>query len=149
MYQVFFAQPISFLAVSHSSSTAISRLPHFFPSIAWDTRQEGHHRKHCFFYCCVLIYCCRDVLTAPLRSNARGADHRQHRSSIVARLHFRWNVFFEPLPSNEIFRLSTSWHNIKDKVRDIRYQVLNLMRLVQVSDHRQTRVEKIMHLLVL
>jgi hypothetical protein len=49
---------------------------------------------------------CRDMFTAPLRSNARGADHRKHRSSITARVHFRGNVFTEPLPSNELSRLS-------------------------------------------
>jgi hypothetical protein len=41
------------------------------------------------------------------RSNERSADHRKHRSSIVARVRFRGNVFTEPLPSNELFR-----HNI-------------------------------------
>jgi hypothetical protein len=42
------------------------------------------------------------VFAAPLHSNERGADHRKHHSSIVA----RGNVFTEPLPINEIFRLS-------------------------------------------
>jgi hypothetical protein len=35
------------------------------------------HRKHLFFYCCVLIHCCRDVFTAPLRSNERGANSQR------------------------------------------------------------------------
>jgi hypothetical protein len=41
----------------------------------------------------------QDVFTAPLRSKERGADHRKHRSSIVARVLFRGNVFSEPLLS--------------------------------------------------
>jgi hypothetical protein len=45
------------------------------------------------------------MFTAPLRSNERGADHRKHRSSIVEGVHFRGNVFTEPFPSNELFRL--------------------------------------------
>jgi hypothetical protein len=51
------------------------------------------HRKHFFLYFCVLIHCCRDVFTAPLRSNERGADHGKHSSSTVARVRFRGNVF--------------------------------------------------------
>jgi hypothetical protein len=54
----------------------------------------------------VLIHCCQDVFTAQLRSYARGANHRKRRSSIVARFHFRGNVFTGPLPINELFRLS-------------------------------------------
>jgi hypothetical protein len=64
------------------------------------------HRKHRFLYCCMLIHCRRDVFTAPLHYNARGGDHRKHRTSRVARVRFRGNVFSEPLPSNELFRLS-------------------------------------------
>jgi hypothetical protein len=50
----------------------------------------------------------------PLRSNARGADHRKHRSSIIAHVSFRENVFTEPLHSSELFRLSgfmSKYHN--------------------------------------
>jgi hypothetical protein len=54
----------------------------------------------------VLIHCCGDVLTVPLRSNERDADRRKHRSSIVARVRFCGNVFTEPLLNNELFRLS-------------------------------------------
>jgi hypothetical protein len=54
----------------------------------------------------MLIYCCRDVFTTPLRSNARGADHRKHRFSIIARVRFSGSVFTGPLLSNELFRLS-------------------------------------------
>jgi hypothetical protein len=32
------------------------------------------HRKRRFLYCCVLIHCCRNMFTAQLRSNKRGAD---------------------------------------------------------------------------
>jgi hypothetical protein len=46
------------------------------------------------------------VFTAPLRTNAHGADHRKHSSSIGERVRFCGNVFTEPLPSNELFRLS-------------------------------------------
>jgi hypothetical protein len=41
----------------------------------------------------LLIHCCTDVLSAPMHSNARGADHRKHRSSIVAHIRFRGNMF--------------------------------------------------------
>jgi hypothetical protein len=48
------------------------------------------------------------MFTATLRNNERGADHRQYRCSIVVRIRFRFrgNVFREPLPNNELFRLS-------------------------------------------
>jgi hypothetical protein len=46
------------------------------------------------------------MFTTPLRSNERGAGHRKYRSSIVARVRFSGKVFTEPLPSNELFRLS-------------------------------------------
>jgi hypothetical protein len=45
------------------------------------------------------------LFTAQLRSNKRGANHRKHRSSMVARVRFRWNVFTETLPSIKIFQL--------------------------------------------
>jgi hypothetical protein len=76
---------------------------------AWDhlyITSCGPNRNHRFLYCCMLIYCCRDVFTASLLRNARGADHRKHRSSIVACVRFRGNVFTEPLLSNELLRLS-------------------------------------------
>jgi hypothetical protein len=53
----------------------------------------------------MLIHCCRDVFAAPLHSNERDADHKK-RSSIVAPVCFLGNVFTEPLPSYELFRLS-------------------------------------------
>jgi hypothetical protein len=44
--------------------------------------------------CCrVLIHCSRDMLTAPMLSNERGANYRKHRSSIVTRVRFRGNVY--------------------------------------------------------
>jgi hypothetical protein len=46
------------------------------------------------------------MFPAQLRSNESGADHRKHFSLIDARVRFRWNVFTEPFPSNELFRLS-------------------------------------------
>jgi hypothetical protein len=64
-------------------------------------------RKHRFLYCCLLIHCCRNVFTAPLHSNDRGADHRKHRSFFVARFGFREYVFTDLLPSNKLFRLSS------------------------------------------
>jgi hypothetical protein len=54
----------------------------------------------------MLIHCCRDVFTLPLRSKVRGADHEKHRSFIFALVRFRGNVFTEPLPNNELFQLS-------------------------------------------
>jgi hypothetical protein len=54
----------------------------------------------------MLIHCCRYVFNAPLPSKERGADHRKHRSYIVARVRFYGNVFTEPLLSNKPFRLS-------------------------------------------
>jgi hypothetical protein len=65
----------------------------------------GPHKEHRFLYC-LLIHCCKDVFTAPLLSKECGADHRKHRSSVVARGRFRGNVFTEPLPSRKLFRLS-------------------------------------------
>jgi hypothetical protein len=76
---------------------------------AWDPcyiASVRPHRKHRFFYYYVPLHCCRDVFTAPLRSNEYGTDHRKHRSSTVARVRFHGNVFTEPLPSNELFLLS-------------------------------------------
>jgi hypothetical protein len=67
---------------------------------------ESAPQKQRFPYCCVLIHCCKDVFTAPLLSNARGTDHRKDRSSIVACVRFRGNVFTVPLPSTELFWLS-------------------------------------------
>jgi hypothetical protein len=58
----------------------------------------------------MLIRCCRDVFTAPLRSNERGADHRKQRFSIVTRVPFRGDVFTEPLPSNEVFGVMTQYY---------------------------------------
>jgi hypothetical protein len=46
------------------------------------------------------------MFTAPFRSNERDAYHRKYRSSIVALIRFRGNVFTEPLPNNELFRFS-------------------------------------------
>jgi hypothetical protein len=46
------------------------------------------------------------MFTAPLLSNARGADHRKHRSCIIAPFRFQGNVLAEPLPSSELFTLS-------------------------------------------
>jgi hypothetical protein len=118
--EVFFARPNSFLAIILASpSTADSlnsllqlptpELDWILILAAWDPRYIASgrtHRKHCFLYCCILIHCCTDVFTAPLRSNARCADYRKHRSSIVARVRFCGNVFTESLPSSEQFRLS-------------------------------------------
>jgi hypothetical protein len=61
-------------------------------------------KRHSLF-CSVLTHFCKDVFTATLTSNARGAGHSKHRSSIVALVRFCGNVFTEPSPGNEIFRL--------------------------------------------
>jgi hypothetical protein len=53
-----------------------------------------------------MIHLCRDVFTALLHNNEGGADQRMLRPSIVASVHFRRNVFAEPLPNNELFLLS-------------------------------------------
>jgi hypothetical protein len=78
-----------------------------------DGDRSSLHRKHRFLYCCMLIHCCIIVFTARLRSNARGTDHRKHRASIVACVHFCGNMFTEPLPSNELSGFRVSCHNIK------------------------------------
>jgi hypothetical protein len=39
---------------------------------------------------------------ATLRSNGCGADHRKHRTSIVARVRFRGSASTKPLPSNKL-----------------------------------------------
>jgi hypothetical protein len=41
-------------------------------------------QKTPFFYCCGRVRCCGIVFIEPLPTNGRGADHRKHRSSIVA-----------------------------------------------------------------
>jgi hypothetical protein len=122
-YEVFFAQPNFFLAISsiilptaNSGDPVNYVLPLPTPELnsililaAWDPRYIASgrtHRKHRFLYYCALIHCCRDVFTAPLLSNTRGANHRKHRSSVVARFRFSGNVFTEPLLSNKLFRLS-------------------------------------------
>jgi hypothetical protein len=46
------------------------------------------------------------MFTATLLSNAHGADHRKHGSSIVARVRFGGSVFTELFPNNELFWLS-------------------------------------------
>jgi hypothetical protein len=63
-----------------------------------------------------------DMFTSPLRSSERGADDRKHRTSIFARVRFRGNVFTEPLPSNELFRLSgvMSQYSIQVQISCIR-----------------------------
>jgi hypothetical protein len=76
------------------------------PFLLWTVRGSRGEELLSFLYFCLLFHCCRDVFTAPSRSNERGADHRKLRSSIVARVRFQGNVFTEPLPSNELFRLS-------------------------------------------
>jgi hypothetical protein len=71
---------------SQSSSTADSlnfllqfptlKLDSILILAAWDPRYIASgrtHRKHRFLYWCLLIHCCRDVSTAQLRSNKRGA----------------------------------------------------------------------------
>jgi hypothetical protein len=49
-----------------------------------------------------IIVCCRGVFAATLRSNKCDADHRKHRSSIVALVRLRGNMFTDPLPNNEL-----------------------------------------------
>jgi hypothetical protein len=107
-HEAFFAPPDSFLAII-LPICQLRRRDSILILAAWDPRYIASgrpHRKHRFLYCCVLIHCFRDVLTAPLRSNERGADHRKHSFFIVARVRFRGNVFTVPLPSNKLFRLS-------------------------------------------
>jgi hypothetical protein len=57
-------------AVSRDFLSSSSHLP----EIVVIYPRGGPHRKHHLLYCCVLIYCCRDMSTAPLHSNERGAD---------------------------------------------------------------------------
>jgi hypothetical protein len=91
-----------FSAATANSGTRLNSNPSCLRSPLYRPR-GAPHGQHRFLHCCVLIHCLRDVFTAPLPSNKRGADHRRHRSSIVAR---SLNVFTEPLPSNELLRLS-------------------------------------------
>jgi hypothetical protein len=84
----------------------------------------------------MLIHCCRDVFTAQLRSNARGAYHRKHCSSIVARVRFRWNVFTESLPSSELFRLSgiMSQYSLgTDRIENIASNSFSIVACVSVA----------------
>jgi hypothetical protein len=101
-YEAFSTQPNSFLAIilatanSGDSLNFLLQLP--TPELDWILiltcrsqvfffQSQSHcvrfslyslwaapHREHCFLYCCVLINCCRDVFTAQLHSNERGAD---------------------------------------------------------------------------
>jgi hypothetical protein len=116
--EVFFAQSNSFFAIilpnanSGDSLKSLLQLPTLELNSNSSCARSHYiasrrtHRKHRFLYCCVLIHCCRNVFTAPLRSNERELDHRKHRSFIVAPVRFLGNVFTERLPSNELFRLS-------------------------------------------
>jgi hypothetical protein len=49
----------------------------YLSCLRWSSHSLGAapHRKHRFLYFCVLIHCCRDVFTALLRNNERGAGH--------------------------------------------------------------------------
>jgi hypothetical protein len=113
-HEVFLSEANSFLAIySQSPLTAISRdssqsqSQSYFttgglPPVSRDSRNSSHYiTLHRFLYCCALIHCCKDVFTAELRNNARGANHRKHRSSIVACFPFCGSVFTGPLPSNK------------------------------------------------
>jgi hypothetical protein len=77
--------------------------------VAWDpryitSRQPPQETR--LPLCCMLIHLCRDVFTAPLRSNERVPDRRKHRSSIVVCVRFHMNLFTEQLFSNKLFWLS-------------------------------------------
>jgi hypothetical protein len=50
----------------------------FVPLITPWNRLRRKHRFQQFLYC-IVPHCCRDVFTAPLHSNGRGADHRKYR----------------------------------------------------------------------
>jgi hypothetical protein len=56
-----------------SRQAGVSKLNSILILAAWDPWGRTH-RKHRFLYCCVLIHCCRDVFTAQLHSNERGAE---------------------------------------------------------------------------
>jgi hypothetical protein len=60
----------------------------------------------------MLGQCCRDVFTAPLRGNKRGAGHRKHRSSILGHFRFRRNAITEPLLALNYSGFQASCHNI-------------------------------------
>jgi hypothetical protein len=95
--------------LNFSANCQLRNSTQFCLHVAWDPRyitSGGPRRKHSFLYCCVLIYCCRDVFTATLLSNERVADRRKQGSTLFARVRFRGNVFTAPLPSNKLFRLS-------------------------------------------
>jgi hypothetical protein len=79
------------------------------------------------------------VFTAPLCSNELGADHRKHRSSIVAGVRFCGSVFTELLPSNELFRLAGVISQYKEEEV---YNHLSILRMVCLSNS----VEFITHL---
>jgi hypothetical protein len=113
-YEVFFAKPNSFLAIilptANSGDSLNSLLQMPTPEInsvlilaAWDPRYIASGRSSQKTPVPLLLRVdslLQNVFTAPLGSNERGADHRKHRSSIVARVPFRVNVFTELLTSN-------------------------------------------------
>jgi hypothetical protein len=92
---------------------------------AWDPRYIASgrtHRKHRFLCFCVLIHCCRDMFTAPLRSSERGADPLQRKPLAIPLLLLRDVTAYVtrssvacvwPLPSNGCFPASTvlAWAN--------------------------------------
>jgi hypothetical protein len=74
-------------------------LPQFYLWAAWDPRFIASGlplQKTTLPLLLLLIHCCRDAFTVPLHSNECGTDHRNNRSSIVARSFpqecFYWTV---------------------------------------------------------
>jgi hypothetical protein len=82
---------------------------------AWDPRyivSVWTGRKHHFLYCCMLIHCCRNVFTAQLRSNKRGADPQRPPLLLLRDVTAMWRVplrrVYGPLHSNGCFSASTA-----------------------------------------
>jgi hypothetical protein len=116
IHEVFFAQPNSFLAIILPTPELRAILccncqprNSILILAAWDPRHivSGQPPQKALLplLLCVDSLLQRCVYTTPLHSNVHGADHRKHRSSVVARIHFHGNVFTNPLPSSELFWL--------------------------------------------
>jgi hypothetical protein len=71
------------------------------------------------------------VFTAPLDRNRLGTDHRKHCSSVVC-VRFCGNVFTEPLPSIEVFRLSGIMSQYNQNTRQV-LCMTNELRAIKVK----------------
>jgi hypothetical protein len=114
-HEVFFAQPNSCLVIILPSANSGDNLDSL---LQMPTSKQLNYNSSC------VISTLYNLGTAPTEDTTSSivsclftaaemclphrciADHRKHRSCIVASVHFHGNVFTEPLLSNEIFRPS-------------------------------------------